>query len=252
MKILGTRIDHVNMQEAIERATEGMNNHPPFIVVTPNSEIVVKANQEERLMNIIDHAGLVVPDGIGLVIGSKLVGQALKERVTGIDLMMKLVEYAEKNHCRVFLLGGKPSIAERAGEKLLEQFPKLNLVGTHHGYFKGAHIGAAGHEEEQKVIEQINSLDVDMLFVALGAPSQEYFIEQNKDKLGAKLLMGVGGSFDVISGTVQRAPERWQKMGLEWLYRLIKEPWRIKRAGALPVFAINVLIHRDKPMQKKK
>ena len=249
MKILGTRIDHVTMRQAVEQATEGMKSGRPFVVVTPNSEIVVKANRDERLMRIIDHAGLVVPDGIDLVIGSKLVKQPLKERVTRIDLMMELIAYAEKNGSRVFLLGGKPAIAELAAERLLEKHPKLNIVGTHHGYFKGSHNGEQGSEEERAIIERIRALEADMLFVALGAPSQEFFIEANKEALGAGLLMGVGGSFDVISGTIQRAPERWQRMGLEWLYRLIKEPWRIKRAGALPIFAWSVLIHRDKPMR---
>lgn len=250
MKILGTRIDRVNMQEAMYIATDGMNQKPPFVVVTPNSEIVVKANENPILMDIIDHAGLVVPDGIGLVIGSKLVGQPLSQRVTGIDLMDRLLAYATDHGSRVFFLGGKPGIAERAAEKVIEKYRTIHIVGTHHGYFKGMHTGAPGHSDELAVVKLIKELDVDMLFVALGAPSQELFIDHYKDRLGAKMLMGVGGSLDVLSGTVKRAPEIWQKMGLEWLYRLIKEPWRIKRAGALPIFAINVLIHRDKPMKK--
>ncbi|MDO5095515.1 MAG: WecB/TagA/CpsF family glycosyltransferase [Peptostreptococcaceae bacterium] len=251
MKILGTRIDHVTMQEAMHIATDGMKDKPPFVVVTPNSEIVVKANENLLLMNIIDNAGLVVPDGIGLVIGSKLVGQPLRERVTGIDLMDRLLAYATDNGSRIFFLGGKPTIAERAAEHTIEKYRNINIVGTHHGYFKGMHTGDPEHSDERAVVELIKSLDVDMLFVALGAPNQELFIDRYKDELGAKLLMGVGGSLDVISGTVKRAPEFWQKIGMEWLYRMIKEPVRIKRAGALPIFAVNVLIHRDKPMKKK-
>lgn len=250
MRILGTRIDHVNMQDAMQIATDGMKSSPPFVVVTPNSEIVVKANESPILMDIIDHAGLVVPDGIGLVIGSKIVGQPLAQRVTGIDLMDRLLAYATDNGSRVFFLGGKPSIAERAAEKVIEKYRKINIVGTHHGYFKGMHTGDPEHPEERAVVELIKELDVDMLFVAMGAPNQEFFIDHYKDRLGARMLMGVGGSLDVLSGTVKRAPEIWQKIGMEWLYRLLKEPWRIKRAGALPIFAINVLIHREKPMKK--
>ncbi len=251
MRILGTRIDYVNMQEAVRRATEGMRDRAPFVVVTPNSEIVVSANKNPLLMNIIETAGLVVPDGIGLVIGSKLVGQPLKERVTGIDLMDRLLSYAEQNGLRVFFLGGKPGVADRAAEKTREKYPNISIAGTHHGYYKGLHTGEPGHSDEQKVVELVRSSQSAMLFVALGSPKQELFIDRYKDELGVGLLMGVGGSLDVISGMVQRAPEIWQKMGLEWLYRIVKEPWRLKRAGALPVFAWNVLWHRDRPMKKK-
>lgn len=248
MRILGVRIDHVDMKGALKKATENINPLKPFVIVTPNSEIVVKANQEKELLKFIENAGMVVPDGIGLVIGSKLVKQPLKERVTGIDLMVGLVKYASLNKKSVYFLGGKPGFADQAADKLKEQFPGLEVAGTHHGYFKGIHTGAKGHAEEVSVIEDIKSKKPDMVFVAFGAPKQEYFIDAYKDVLGAGLLMGVGGSLDVISGNVKRAPQIYQKMGMEWAYRLAKEPWRIKRAGALPVFALNVLIKKDRPM----
>lgn len=248
MRILGVRIDHVDMKEALKKATENINPLKPFVIVTPNSEIVVKANQEKELLKFIENAGMVVPDGIGLVIGSKLVKQPLKERVTGIDLMVELVKYASLNKKSVYFLGGKPGFADQAAEKLKEQFKGLQVAGTHHGYFKGIHTGARGHAEEMAVIEDIKSKKPDMVFVAFGAPKQEYFIDAYKDVLGAGLLMGVGGSLDVISGNVKRAPQVYQKMGMEWAYRLAKEPWRIKRAGALPIFALNVLIKKDRPM----
>lgn len=248
MRILGVRIDHVDMKSAVKKAAESINPQNPFVIVTPNSEIVVKANEEKPLLDFIENAGMVVPDGIGLVIGSKLVKEPLKERVTGIDLMVELVRYASANKKSVYFLGGKPGVAEQAAEKLKERFPGLEVAGAHHGYFKGLHTGAKGHSEELAVIEDIRSKKPDMLFVAFGAPKQEYFIDAYKDILGAGLLMGVGGSLDVISGNVKRAPEIYQKMGLEWAYRLAKEPWRIKRAGALPIFALNVLIKKDRPM----
>jgi len=248
VRILGVRIDHVDMKEALKKATENINPLKPFVIVTPNSEIVVKANQEKELLKFIENAGMVVPDGIGLVIGSKLVKQPLKERVTGIDLMVELVKYASLNKKSVYFLGGKPGFADQAAKKLKEQFKGLQVAGTHHGYFKGIHTGARGHAEEMAVIEDIKSKKPDMVFVAFGAPKQEYFIDAYKDVLGAGLLMGVGGSLDVISGNVKRAPQVYQKMGMEWAYRLAKEPWRIKRAGALPIFALNVLIKKDRPM----
>ena len=249
MKILGIRIDHVDMSTAVKRATDGINPENPFVIVTPNSEIVVRANEEPRLKDFIENASMVVPDGIGLVIGSKLVKQPLKERVTGIDLMLKLVEYAAKNDKSIYLIGGKDPVDKQAAEALQRKYPSLKVAGTHHGYFKGLHTGNKGHADELAVIEDIKAKKPDMLFVAFGAPKQEYFIHEYKGILGAGLLMGVGGSLDVISGNVQRAPEIYQKMGMEWAYRLAKEPWRIKRAGALPVFALNVLIKKDKPMK---
>lgn len=249
MKILGVRIDHVDMKTALKCATDGINPENPFVIVTPNSEIVVKANEEPRLKDFIENASMVVPDGIGLVIGSKLVKQPLQERVTGIDLMLKLVEYAAENDKSIYFLGGKDPVASKAAEMLKKKYPKLKVAGTHHGYFKGLHTGNKGHEEELAVIEDIKAKKPDMLFVAFGAPKQEYFIDEYKDVLGAGLLMGVGGSLDVVSGTVKRAPEIYQKIGMEWAYRLAKEPWRIKRAGALPIFALNVLIKKDKPMK---
>lgn len=249
MKILGVRIDHVDMKTALKRATDGINPENPFVIVTPNSEIVVKANEEPRLKDFIENANMVVPDGIGLVIGSKLVKQPLQERVTGIDLMLKLVEYAAENDKSIYFLGGKDPVASQAAEMLKKKYPKLKVAGTHHGYFKGLHTGNKGHTEELAVIEDIKAKKPDMLFVAFGAPKQEYFIDEYKDMLGAGLLMGVGGSLDVVSGTVKRAPEIYQKIGMEWAYRLAKEPWRIKRAGALPIFALNVLIKKDKPMK---
>ncbi|MGB5824626.1 MAG: WecB/TagA/CpsF family glycosyltransferase [Proteocatella sp.] len=249
MRILGVRIDHVDMKKAVARATQSMDSKKPFVIVTPNSEIVVKANNEPELMDFIEKAGMVVPDGIGLVIGSKLVKQPLAQRVTGIDLMVELVKYASAHQKSIYLLGGKPGVAAQAAEKLKDQYPGLEVAGTHHGYFKGLHTGAKGHSEEMAVVEDIKAKKPDMIFVAFGAPKQEYFIDVYKDVLGAGLLMGVGGSLDVISGNLQRAPEIYQKMGMEWAYRLAKEPWRIKRAGALPIFALNVLIRKDKPMK---
>lgn len=250
MKILGVRIDNVDMKTAIDNAVTGMQGSEPFVIVTPNSEIVVKANEEKDLLKFIENAGMVVPDGIGLVIGSKLVKQPLSQRVTGIDLMYNLLEYASKHDKKVYFVGGKPGVAEKAAELMIDKYKTLQVCGTSHGYFKGLHTGNLGHEEELKVIAKIKEAKADMVFVAFGAPKQEYFIDTYKKELGAKLLMGVGGSLDVMSGNVQRAPEKYQKLGMEWLYRLVKEPWRIKRAGALPIFALNVLIKKDKPMKK--
>lgn len=246
IRVLGVRIDAVNMKQAVDLAADGMTKEKPFVIVTPNSEIVIDANENSELMEFIEKANLVVPDGIGLVIGSKIVGHPLEERVTGIDLMENLLKYADENKKRIYLLGAKDGIASMAGEKICERYPNLVLAGTHHGYYKGIHCGYKGHDEEKRVLEEIKEKKVDMLFVAFGAPKQELFIKEYKNVLGAKLLMGVGGSFDVLSGNLERAPEVYQKLGLEWLYRGIKEPWRFKRMSKLPKFLVQVMIKKDK------
>ncbi len=246
MRILDIRVDKVNRQEALSACVQGMKEDFPFVVVTPNSEIVYRATKDMKLKRIIESASLVVPDGIGLVVGSKMVREPLQERVTGIDLMGSLLQFANEEGKSVYLLGGKPGIAQKAGENIKKQYPDLILAGTHHGYFAGLHAGKKGHEEEEKIIKEICMANVDMLFVALGAPSQEYFIEEYKNRLKAKLLMGVGGSLDVISGEVQRAPEFYQKAGLEWLYRLMKEPSRIGRMAALPKFVFKVMVSKKR------
>lgn len=247
--ILGVPIDCVTMSEATQQASESLEKGQKFFIVTPNSEIVIQANQDEKLLDIIKRSDMTVPDGIGLVIASKIIGKPLTERVTGIDLMENLLQYAHQKRLSVYLLGGKRGIAEEAARKIKEKYPGLIVAGHHHGYFKGLHIGHAGHQEELDVLARINEVKPDILFVALGAPKQEYFIDCYMKEIDAKLFMGVGGSFDVYSGQVERAPVFYQKLGLEWLYRGFKEPWRFKRMAVLPKFVIEVLKRREKPIR---
>lgn len=244
LRILGIRVDNVSMKEAVSYIKEKIETNEQCVVVTPNSEIVVQAGENERLKRFIDNADLVVPDGSGLVLASKIKKTPLKERVTGIDLMKELLEYAHEKDHRVYFLGGKPGIAELAKEKLVAEFPDLNVVGAQNGYYKGFHSGYPGHEEERAVLEDIRDKRPHMLFVGLGSPKQDYFIENFKDELDCNLYMGVGGSFDVYSETLKRAPKRYQDLGLEWLYRIVKEPWRLKRAGAIPTFLFRVIFSK--------
>ncbi len=186
----------------------------------------------------------VIPDGIGLVIASKIIKNPLKERVTGIDLMENILNYCNENNKSIFILGGKPGVADRAVENIVKKYPNIKKSGSYHGYFKGHHIGHEGHDEEKEVINKINELKPDILFVAFGAPKQELWIQRYKDEVNTSILMGVGGSVDVYAGEVKRAPEFYQKFGLEWLYRLVKEPWRYKRMMLLPKFIVQVAIKK--------
>lgn len=240
--VLGVPIDKVNMNEALDKAVDLLENKDKSVIYTPNSEIVMMAKDDKNLMSAIKEADLIIPDGIGLVLASKVIKKPLTERVTGIDLMENLLKYCNDKKKSIYIIGGKPGTADKAGKNISERYPNINVLGTHHGYFKGQHIGLEGHEEEIAVISKINELKPDVLFVAFGAPKQELWIKRYKDEINTKIFMGVGGSVDVYAGEVERAPEFYQKFGIEWLYRLIKEPWRYKRMMALPKFVIEVLL----------
>lgn len=246
LKILETNVDRANMASAKEFCVKKIENDQKNFVVTANSEIIYRASKDKALSDLINSADLIVPDGIGVVLASKIIGKPLTQRVTGIDLMMDLMDYAEKTGKSVYLLGGKRGVADAAAEALKAKFPDIKIAGSYHGYYKGIQNGNEGHKEELEVISIINKEKPDMLFVALGFPAQEKFIYKYKDEISARLFIGVGGSFDVISGNVKRAPDFYQKHGLEWLYRLIKEPSRLKRSAALPKFALKVLLRRGK------
>lgn len=241
IKIFGVRIDKVTFNEAVNVVKSFFNNEKTNVIFTPNTEIVMLAKDNNELKEILNKGDLIIPDGIGLVYASRIKRKPLPERVTGFDISLKILEIADKNGYKLFLLGGKNKVAEIAKENLNKKYKNLKVVGFHNGYFKGTHIGFKGHDEEIEVINKINSLKPDILFVGLGAPKQEIWINENKDKLNCKVIIGNGGTIDVLAGVAKRAPIIYQKLGIEWLYRLIKEPSRIKRQMVLPKFALKVI-----------
>ncbi|HYE83289.1 MAG TPA: WecB/TagA/CpsF family glycosyltransferase [Clostridia bacterium] len=228
VEIVGIKIDNVNMDEAAGILAEYLDMDICSMVFTPNSEILLEAVKDREFEGVLNNGQLVVPDGIGVMIASKFYGTPVKERVAGIDLMMRLMKIADSRGKSVYLLGGKEGVAEEAAIKLTESYSRLRIAGTRNGYF--------GEDSEEKLIAEINSSNADILIVALGAPKQEKFIYKHRDKLKARIAMGVGGSLDILSGRSQRAPEFYQKAGLEWFYRLMKEPRRIGRIMKLPKF----------------
>ncbi|EOC99540.1 WecB/TagA/CpsF family glycosyltransferase [Caldisalinibacter kiritimatiensis] len=245
IKIMGVRVDKVTLNSAEREAKGYLKQNDTNVIYTPNTEIVMAAKKDNKLKRILNDGDLIVPDGIGLVYASRIKKKPLAERVTGYDLSIKLLEIANKNGYKLFLLGGKQGVAKEASEKIKKKYPNIKIAGYHHGYFKGTHIGYKGHDEEKKVIEQINSVNPDILFVGFGAPKQEIWIHNNKHDLNTKLIIGNGGTLDVLAGRVKRAPMIYQKLGLEWLYRLIKEPRRVKRQAVLPLFALKVLFSKN-------
>lgn len=244
LKILGVRVDKVDMMGALCIVDSLMQRGGFHHIITLNAEIIYQAQFNHPLKELINSADLVTPDGAGIVWAAGYLGDPVPERVTGIDLMLELCKQAHLNRWRVYLLGGAPGVDDEAGDKLREQYPNINIVGTHNGYFKDA--------EEDKVFEQVRQAEPDLIFVALGAPRQEFWIREHKEKLPVKIAVGVGGSFDVVSGRVKRAPVWMQKLKLEWLARLIKEPWRIKRMLSLPKFVLMVMKSKSELEAKKK
>ncbi|MBO8158002.1 WecB/TagA/CpsF family glycosyltransferase [Thermosyntropha sp.] len=233
IEILGCFIDAVDSRDALQKAEEFILQGIPSHVITLNAEIAYAASSDPELKKIINKADLVTPDGIGIVWAARRKGYDLKERVTGIDMVYNLSELASEKGYKVFLLGAAPGVAEKAAENLQLKYPDLIICGTRDGYFR--------EEEVDEVIDEIRNLSPHILMVALGAPKQEFFINRYKERLEVPLCLGVGGSFDVISGLKKRAPEIMIKLNLEWLYRLVLEPKRLKRQMALPKFVIKVL-----------
>ena len=249
IRIFGVPIDKLTKVEVIEKIKLFLAEDKTRTIYTPNTEIVMAAREDENLKRILNEGDIIIPDGIGLIYASRIKKKNLPERVTGCDISFEMLEIANSEGYSVFLLGGQEGVAKEAGENLKKQYPNIRLAGVQNGYFKGAHIGCAGHAEENIVVEKIKNSNADILFVGLGAPKQEIWIDENKDKLNCKVIIGNGGTVDILAGRMTRAPEIYQKLGLEWLYRLIKDPKRIKRQMVIPLFILTILFSREKTVE---
>lgn len=231
--ILGVNVDKVTYEEAVEKIMKMLNEWGNHVVFTPNSEIILMAYKDEEFCDVLNSADLLTADGIGVVHASKIVGNPVPERVAGFDISCGVIDEIAKTGHRLFLFGGKPGVAETAAENLKAEYSLINIVGTRDGYFSP--------EENDMVVNEINSTSPDLVLVCLGAPKQEKWIFENREKLNCHVMMGVGGTVDVLAGTAERAPDIWCDLGFEWLYRLIKQPSRFFRMMALPKFALTVL-----------
>lgn len=236
VSILDVNIDRVSMDEAVKRVESFLESDKFNMVFTPNAEIVMAARKDSFLMKLLNDADLVIPDGVGVVLASKINGTPVKEKVAGFELLKNLLMESDKKGYKIYFFGGKPGIADKAIHNVKKDYKNINFVGSRNGYFKD--------KDEQTIIDDINKSNADILFVALGAPRQEYWIYKNRDKIKIKVAIGVGGSFDILAGEAKRAPKIFIKLGLEWFYRLLKEPWRYKRMMELPKFAMCVIKER--------
>uniref|UniRef100_UPI0040278C4E WecB/TagA/CpsF family glycosyltransferase n=1 Tax=Candidatus Stercorousia sp. TaxID=3048886 RepID=UPI0040278C4E len=232
VKLQGLNIDSFTFDEAVEYA-----NNISGQVVTINPEMISNAVKDTDFAEIINNADLVIPDGIGVEIGLKILGYNVK-RIAGIEFSHRMIEECAKNNQSVALIGAKPEIVKKAKENLVKEFSSLYITYIHDGYFK----------EDEQVLEELKIRQPRLVLCALGSPKQEEFILKAKSILPEALFVGVGGSFDVWSGEVKRAPEIYQKLGLEWLYRTILDPKRFKRIfPTLPLFVLKVLRERFIP-----
>jgi len=237
LNVLGVGVDTFDMCGSVKFLTDAFSKDGMTKVYTPNSEILLHAYKNQDYADVLNRAELVTADGIGVVYASKILGSSLPERVSGFDLANELLKTCAPLQKSVYLFGSKPGVAEAAAEKIVSLYPGIKIAGTKDGYFDA--------EKEKEIIADINEKAPDILFVCLGFPKQECWIDAHSD-LNAKIAMGLGGSLDVFAGTVKRAPKFFQKLGIEWLYRLIKQPSRFMRMLALPKFGFTVLLHGKK------
>ncbi|NLI55529.1 WecB/TagA/CpsF family glycosyltransferase [bacterium] len=237
--ILGIPVDKITEKELLEKIINFINEKRFHLIVTINSENATKALENKIFLDVIKNADLVIPDGIGIIFASKILGDKLPERIPGIDLSYKLLEISNEKGHKITLIGGKEGVAEGAKENLKKIFPNLNIVMTYNGYFN--------EDEEKKIVEEIQKIEPDILLVGMGSEKQEIWIWNNREKFkNIGVCIGVGGTLDIWAGKKKRAPKLVQKLGLEWLYRVIIEPKRIFRVLKIFNFLNKLFIERWK------
>ncbi|WNR44672.1 WecB/TagA/CpsF family glycosyltransferase [Paenibacillus roseipurpureus] len=238
VRIYGVPISKMSMKQTVDYLAQVIEQRQPHQVITANPIMVMAAQDDPAYLSMMQRAELIVPDGTGVVWAANRVGQPVAERVPGFDLIHELMKVGEKKSWKVFLLGASPEVIQAAADKLRTTYPGVSLVGVRDGYFKDA--------QDAEVIQAIVDAAPDILLVGRAAANQEPWIGKYKSQLGVPVMMGVGGSFDVLSGKLKRAPVLFQKLRLEWFYRLLQEPWRYKRMLLLPQFALKVMRDKDK------
>lgn len=232
-EVLGVPFDCIDMRGAVDAVEGILGGAPGGTVLAVNPEKVISARANPLLLAALRDARLLIPDGIGVVAASWLLGLCRVSRVPGSELMPQLCALAARKGYKVFMFGAKDEVNAEAVAVLERRYPGLDVVGRHHGY--------VGDAENAALIREINDSGAEILFVALGSPKQEIWMHQNMPGLRVRVAQGVGGTFDVLAGRVRRAPSWAIQLRIEWLYRLVTDPRRIRRQKALPVFAGRVL-----------
>lgn len=226
--VLGVGFDSFTMEEAVEAALGFITERSARYVCTPNPEIVMAARDNPELKSALEGADMVLADGVGVTKAAAMLKTPLKARLPGIDFATNVISRLAEKGGSLYLFGAKPSVADAAAVNLAGKYPGIVIAGTSDGYFT----------DDIPIIDRINAANPDFLMVCLGSPKQELWMARNRGKLNCGLMAGLGGSLDVLAGNIRRAPEAWQKLGLEWLYRVIREPKRVGRIAKLPLFVL--------------
>ena len=239
VRILGIDIDNIDINEAgeITKKLIEESNKSCKIIVAPNTEFIMMAQKDEEFYNILKNAELATPDSVGVMLGGKMQKKTFKQRIPGQAYFRKILELGEKENWSFYLLGGKGDVPKIATENLKKIYPNINIVGYHEGFFE--------EDGQEIVIQEINRLKPNVLFVAMGAPLQEKWIAKYKNKLKVDVAAGQGGTFDYEAGKIKRAPEIIQKLCIEWLWRLILQPTRIFRMIVLPIYLFKITFTKD-------
>jgi len=230
----GVRADDVTWDETLTWVERFITDGTPHQIATVNPEFVMAARRDPEFRAIINNAALAIPDGVGLLWAGRLLGQPLRERVTGSDGLPRIAERAAVKGWRLFLLGAAPGVAEETARRLVVRYPGLKIVGTY--------AGSPAVEEETAIVDLVRCARPDVLFVAYGHPRQDRWIARNLDRLGVPACMGVGGAFDFIVGVQSRAPAWMRRIGLEHFYRLLRQPWRWRRQVDVYHFGLLALL----------
>jgi N-acetylglucosaminyldiphosphoundecaprenol N-acetyl-beta-D-mannosaminyltransferase len=236
INILSIPVHDVTMTETLDWIDRFIQEKSPHQICTVNPEFIMAAQKDAEFMQILNQSALNIPDGVGVLWAAKRLGQPVLERVGGSDLILQIAQRASIVGWKIFLLGGAEGVAEQTATKLRSMFPAIHIVG--------AYAGSPAIDQEAEIADRVKASSADILFVAYGAPQQDKWIAHNLDRTGAAIGIGIGGSFDFIIGKQKRASKWIQGIGLEWLYRLIREPWRWRRQLALPKFVWRVITQR--------
>ncbi len=232
--ILGVRVHRVTMAGAVEAVRRMLRGGGVHQIVTVNGAMLLRAARDESIRSVLNDATLAVADGIGVVVAARILGRPAPARVPGVELAGELAGVAAAEGHRIFLLGAAPGVAEGAADALRAQYPGLQIAGVEHGYF----------QDEDAVVASIRRAQPHILFVAMGFPKQELWIAAHRERLGVPVSMGIGGTLDVLAGRARRAPRWVQQVGLEWVYRAVKEPRRWRTAATLPLLILLAIRER--------
>ncbi|QYR22090.1 WecB/TagA/CpsF family glycosyltransferase [Paenibacillus sp. sptzw28] len=238
VSLYGIHFSKLNMEDTIGLLTDRIQQRKPTQVITGNPIMVMAALEDTGFHRVMTGADLVVPDGTGVVWAASYIGEPVSERVPGFDLMHKLLDLGQSRGWRVFLLGSTQEVIRTTADRLKERYPGITIAGYRNGFF--------GPDDDAEVIREIRESAPDLLFVARAVDTQEPWIGKYKSELGVPVMMGVGGSFDIIAGVLKRAPRLFQRLRLEWLYRLLQQPSRYRRMLALPKFVLKVMRDKEK------